>query len=291
MHLSSASFGHFNLYTIETGLFRIDGGAMFGVVPKTLWKRHAKPDDDNRILLSARCLLVISRETGRRYLIDTGNGHKFDQKFSRIYGLDFSKNTLLKSLDYHGFTTSDITDVIFTHMHFDHCGGAVQNNSDGKPELVFPQAKHWVHKAQWANVLNPNEREKSSFLPENIEPLAASGLLFEVDDEHIYEPGLEIIVANGHTAGQQLPILRDEKRTILFAADLVPTTAHLPLSWVMGFDTRPLQTMREKKSILSECLKNETLLYLEHDPSFELIRLEGTDKRTRAAWSGTLDDL
>ncbi len=291
MALSKAQFGNFRLFALETGTFRLDGGSIFGVVPKTLWSRRLACDEQNRILLTARVLLVHSAATGRVYLIDSGIGHKFDEKFVKIYGLDFSGHTLESSLEHHGFRTSDITDVVFTHMHFDHCGGTVRHGVDGQPELTFPEAPHWVHTAHWDNVLHPNEREISSFLPENIEPLRESGQIQLVDDGHVYEPGFEIIVVDGHTPGQQLPLLTDGKRQLLFAADLLPTTVHLPLPWVMGFDTRPLLTLEDKKRVFGRCIRENTLLFLEHDPQHELVKLGDTPQRPSVTWTGTLDDL
>ncbi|MDG5768061.1 MBL fold metallo-hydrolase [Balneolales bacterium ANBcel1] len=289
--LSSADFGNFRLFTIETGRFRLDGGAIFGVVPKVLWSRRFESDEQNRIPLTARCLLVHSRSTQRLYLIDTGPGHKFDKKFSAIYGLDFSDYSLDQSLAFHGFNRSDVTDVVFTHMHFDHCGGAVSRDEHGRAIPHFPEARHWVHQKQWDSVQHPNAREKASFLPENIEPLAASGLLHFIDDHHIYEPGFGTEVVHGHTSGQQLPLLNDGDRKLLFAADLMPTAAHLPLPWVMGFDMRPIQTMEEKVRILGRCIRDNTSLYLEHDPNHEVIRLEGPPEKPAVGWNGTLNDL
>ena len=291
MALSKAQFGNFRLFTLETGTFRLDGGSMFGVVPKTLWSRQLECDERNRILLTARVLLVHSTATGRVYLIDSGIGHKSGEKFRKIYELDHSGHTLESSLEYHGFRLSDITDIVFTHLHFDHCGGAVRMDADGKLELTFPQVPHWVHTAHWNNVLNPNEREISSFLPENIGPLRESGQIKLVDDGHAYEPGFEIVVVEGHTPGQQLPLLSDGGRQLLFAADLLPTTSHLPLPWVMGFDTRPLHTLEDKKRVFGPCIRNNILLFLEHDPHHELVRLGETPQRPSVTWTGTLDDL
>lgn len=291
MSQSSALFGNFRLFTIETGHFRMDGGAMFGVVPKTLWSRYFDCDEKNRIRMTARSLLVHSESSGRVYLIDSGTGHKFDEKFSKIYDLDFSKYSLAKSLSEQGFTHSDITDVIFTHLHFDHCGGAVTLDRDNRPALMFPNARHWVHKKQWDNALNPNIRERASYLPENIGPLSESGMIREIDDNHVYEPGFKIHVVHGHSSGQQLPLLTDGNREMLFAADLLPGTAHLPQAWVMAFDVRPLLTFDEKKEVFSECIQNETLIYLEHDPNNEVITLADDPTRPVINWSGTLDDL
>ncbi len=291
MALSSNLFGSFRLFTVETGQFRLDGGAMFGVVPKALWSRHFVSDEQNRIAITARCLLVHSRNTDRVYLIDTGVGHKFDEKFTALYGLDFSNHTLDHSLAFHGFNRSDVTDVIFTHLHFDHCGGAVSMDKKGDLKLHFPDARHWVHRDHWETVENPNAREKASFLPDNIKPLATSGQLTFIPDGHNYEPGLDIEVVHGHTAGQQLPLISNNDQKMLFAADLMPTTAHLPLPWVMSFDMRPLHTLEEKKRILGRCIQDNIMLYLEHDPFHEVIRLANGPEKPSVAWSGTLNDL
>ncbi len=291
MTLSSAQFDNFRLFTMETGTFRLDGGSIFGVVPKTLWAQHVACDEQNRIQLTARVLLIHSTSSGRVYLIDSGIGHKFNEKFSKIYGLDFSGHTLMSSLEYHGFQATDITDVVFTHLHFDHCGGAVLRNSEGESSLAFPKARHWVHQEQWKNARNPNEREAASFLPENLDPLEASGQIHLVEDGHQYEPDFTIEVVDGHTPGQQLPLLSSGDRKLLFAADLLPTTAHLPLPWVMGFDTRPLLTLEDKKRVFARCIHENILLYLEHDPYHELIALGNSAHRPNITWAGTLDDL
>ncbi len=291
MSLSSASFGTFRLFTIETGRFLLDGGALFGVVPKTLWSRHFPSDDRNRIPMVVRCLLIHSTETGRLYLVDAGFGHKFDEKFTRIYGIDFPGHTLASSLAEHGFTETDVTDVIFTHMHFDHCGGAIQKDSRDNLSLTFPRAAHWVHREQMDLVRHPNDREKSSFLAENTDPLLDSGMLREIGDRHVYEPGLSIVVVHGHTAGQQLPLLSDGSRQILFGADLIPTTVHLPLAWVMSYDTRPLITFKEKRSVFGRCIREQTLIYLQHDPFHEMIRMDGDPVNPSLAWKGTLNTL
>ncbi|MDI6400406.1 MBL fold metallo-hydrolase [Balneolaceae bacterium ANBcel3] len=288
---SSTRFGHFKLYTIETGHFRMDGGAIFGVVPKPLWSRARSSDDKNRLALTARCLLIESEKTGRLYLVDCGNGHKFSEKLVQIYDIDYSTFTLLDSLSSFGYSPEDITDVIFTHMHFDHCGGAVGSGDGQKEVLTFPKARHWVHEKQWENVLQPNIREKASYLEENIRPVSESGLLHLTTDGHVFEDGLTILTVNGHSPGQQLPYLTCEGQTILFAADLLPTVHHLPLAWVMGFDTRPLITLEEKLRIFKECIDNDTFLFLEHDIEHELIQIKGAPERPEIAWKGTLSDL
>src|SRR5699024_9251025 len=193
MQLSDLSFGPFHLYTIDAGRFRLDGGAMFGVVPKTLWSRHIDVDDKNRIPMALRCLLVKSENTGKIYLIDNGCGTKFDEKFEHIYQLDYERINLLNSLDYHGFEPEDITDIIFTHLHFDHCGGTTFYDEEGAIKHTFPNATYHVTRQHLQTAVHPNEREKASFLPDNIQPIANWDKLNVVDEYHSYEEGLDAI--------------------------------------------------------------------------------------------------
>lgn len=286
-----AAFGDFRLYAIETGEFWLDGGAMFGVIPKSLWTRKVSADDRNRIKINNRCLLIHSLATDRRYLVDTGIGNKSDERFAGMYAMDFSKHTLLSSLDRHGFTPEDITDVIFTHMHFDHCGGAVIHDSDGALKLLFDQAEHWVHRAHWEHVLAPNELEKASYLPDNIDPLQASGKLRFVENDHEYEPGFEIDVVHGHTTAQQLPLLRHSGQSLLYGADLLPTAAHLHLPWIMAFDIRPLETLNDKKRVFGRCVREKTLVFLEHDPDVELLTITESKGRFAVDETFTLSNL
>ena len=274
MELSSCKLGPFNLYTVETGRFGLDGGAMFGVVPKPLWQKAIEPDEQNRIPLAMRCLLVESTRTGKRYLIDTGIGHKFSRKFEEIYKINHEYSDLANSLDFHGFSSSDITDVILTHLHFDHCGGASYQIGDQESKLTFPEARHWITESQWETALQPNAREKASFLDENIDPLRQQSKLELIPSGYTFEEGLSTIIVNGHTIGQQLVKIESGGITILFAADLVPTAAHVPLPWVMGYDMHPVQTLDEKKDILQEWCKDGHYLYMEHDAFHEVVAVE-----------------
>ncbi|MEX2363992.1 MAG: MBL fold metallo-hydrolase, partial [Balneolaceae bacterium] len=190
MKLSKTTLGQFELYTIETGDIRLDGGAMFGVVPKTLWSRGIPADDKNRIQMTMRCLLIKSNQTGKIYLIDNGAGNKFDDKMASIYHLDQTEKNLEKSFAHHGFSLDDVTDIIFTHLHFDHCGGTTAFNEKGELTLVFPNAQYHVMKSHWENATHPNSREKASFFPENINPLSSTDRLHLVEEGHEYEPGL-----------------------------------------------------------------------------------------------------
>jgi glyoxylase-like metal-dependent hydrolase (beta-lactamase superfamily II) len=291
MELSKATFGPFNLYTIETGRFRLDGGAMFGVVPKTLWSRKIDADAKNRIPMAMRCLLIESQQTGKLFLIDNGIGTKFNEKMTAIYDVDHQHSNLHSSLRQHGFSVDDITDVIFTHLHFDHCGGTTFYDDNGEVCHTFKNATYHITKKHFEAATNPNVREKASFLPDNIEPLADSDRLHLVEEHHQYEEGLSTLSANGHTLAQQLPKMDANGKTIIFAADLLPTNVHLPLPWVMGYDMRPLDTLREKEAFLEEAIEKKWYIYLEHDSQMELIHIHKQKDKFGVEETLTLDDL
>lgn len=264
-----------NLHAIETGRFKLDGGAMFGVVPKPLWQRTNPADDKNRIDMAMRCLLI--EDDNRLILVDNGLGHKYNEKFAKIYAVDNEHSSLDRSLEALGYHRSDITDVILTHLHFDHCGGSTEWHPAKERHVVtFENAHFWVQRdhLQWA--LNPNPREKASFYDENIQPIVQSGQLRLLDGETELFPGLQLKVVNGHTEGQQLPLIDYKGRKLLFCADLFPTFGHLPLPYVMGYDVRPLQTMEERAEYLPWAIEEEIVLFYEHDPYNEC----GTVKRT-----------
>lgn len=289
--LSHVKLGPFTLYTIETGRFRLDGGAMFGVVPKTLWSRQIKVDEKNRILMAMRCLLIQSEETGNLYLVDDGIGTKFDEKYEKIYQVDHKHSNLLDSLSYHGFSPEDVTDLIFTHLHFDHCGGTTFYNDNGELEHTFPKARYHVTKSHWDTATHPNAREKASFFDENIGPIKESGRLNLVEDEHTFEEGLSTLVVNGHTLGQQLPVISDGDKTIVFAADLFPTASHVPLPWIMGYDMRPINTLDEKEEILDRASSEDWFFFMEHDSQNEIIRVEKENGKFNARTGLTLEDI
>jgi glyoxylase-like metal-dependent hydrolase (beta-lactamase superfamily II) len=270
------------LHPIEAGNFKLDGGAMFGVVPKTLWERTNPSDDKNRIEMASRCLLV---EEGKRLiLIDTGMGNKQGDSFFRHYGL-WGDYSLVSSLALAGFHPDDITDVFFTHLHFDHCGGAVNKDNSGKLIPAFKNAYYWVHKSHWEWATFPNAREKASFLPDNILPLEQSGQLKFIEDpgpfikETPFPFSIQLI--DGHTEKQMLPLIEYQGEKILYAADLVPTVGHIPIPYIMGYDTRPLLTLKEKEQILRNSFEKEVLLFLQHDPHHQLISLQNTEKGIR----------
>ncbi len=291
MNLSKTTFGNFNLYTIDTGDIKLDGGAMFGVVPKTLWSRGIEADENNRISMTMRCLLIESKNTGKIYLVDNGAGTKFNEKMMGIYGIDYSEKTLQKSLEYHGFSFDQITDLVFTHLHFDHCGGTTYFDVNDELAFTFPNATYHINKRHWETATMPNAREKASFLAENIEPLKSSTAVNLVEDNHEFEDGFSTYMVNGHTIGQQLPLLSDGERKLLFAADLLPTHVHLPLPWVMGYDMYPTETLLEKERFLNQASEEKWFIYLEHDLEKELITINFDGRKASIDQSLTLDDI
>lgn len=291
MNLSSTTFGNFELYTIETGDFKLDGGAMFGVVPKTLWSRGIPADENNRISMTMRCLLIKSKSTGKLYLIDNGIGTKFDEKLMQIYEVDYSQKSLEKSFKYHGFSFEDVTDIIFTHLHFDHCGGTSFIDENGEMKFTFPNAQMHVQRSHWETATQPNPREKASFLPDNINPIKDSSKLNLVDENVEYEPGLSAVIVNGHTLGQQLPKLSSGENTIVFVADLLPTHVHVPLAWVMGYDMYPAQTLKEKEEFMKDAAENNWHLYLEHDAQAEMMKIDFDGRKYSVSKTYTLNEI
>ncbi len=267
------------LYTINTGHFKLDGGAMFGVVPKTIWNKLNPADENNMCSWAMRCLLI--EDGNRLILVDNGMGNKQDDKFFGYYYLH-GNDTLERSLNAHGFTSNDITDMVLTHLHFDHCGGSINYNSDRtKLEPAFKNAKYYSNKKHWEWAVNPNPREKASFLKENILPIQESGQLNFIDSNTELIPGLSFLEVNGHTEAMMLPLIKYKNTTVAFMADLIPSVGHLPIPYVMGYDTRPLETLKEKDAILKQALENNWTLFFEHDPITECINLERTEKGIR----------
>ena len=272
------------LHAIEAGNFKLDGGAMFGVVPKSLWTRTNPADANNMIDIAARCLLL--EEGDRLILIDTGMGDKQSEKFFSYY-YPWGDSTLEGSLKSKGFHPDDITDVFLTHLHFDHCGGCIKWAEDGKTLVpVFKNATYWSNQDHWEWATKPNAREKASFLKENILPIQESGQLKFVErtgHTHIKdsELGFGILFVDGHTDKQMIPHINYKGKTIVFAADLLPTAGHLPLPYVMGFDTRPLLTLDEKEKFLNTAADNNFYLWLEHDAHNPLITVQHTEKGVR----------
>ncbi|MBP6022786.1 MBL fold metallo-hydrolase [Ferruginibacter sp.] len=283
-----------NLYTINAGYFKLDGGAMFGVVPKSMWNKLNPADENNMCSWALRCLLI--EDEGKLILIDNGMGDKQDAKFFGHYYLH-GDDSLDKSLAQHGFTKDDITDVFLTHLHFDHCGGSIIRDGD-KLVPAFKNAVYWSNEQHWEWATKPNDRERASFLKENIVPIKESGQLKMVDSIKVTDdskdntntvichpttilPDLSFYTVNGHTGAMMLPVIKYNDKTIVYMADLLPSVAHIPLPYVMGYDMFPLTTLNEKKIFLIEALENNYTLFFEHDPVNECCNLQMTEKGIR----------
>ncbi len=277
------------LYSINTGHFKLDGGAMFGVVPKSIWQKTNPADSNNMCSWAMRSLLI--QDGKRLILIDTGMGNKQDEKFFGHYFLH-GNDTLDFSLAKYGFHRDDITDVFLTHLHFDHCGGCIMYNDD-KSNLIpaFKNATFWCHEKHWEWALNPNPREKASFLKDNILPIKESGQLQFVNPSIDFIPNFALYETNGHTEAMMLPIIKYKNTVIAFMADLIPSVGHIPLPYVMGYDVRPLNTLVEKEYILNKALMNQWVLFFEHDPMIECCTLKQTEKGIRMENHFSLADL
>lgn len=275
------------LHPIDTGFFKLDGGAMFGVVPKTLWSKQHPPDANNLCTWAMRCLLI--EEGDRLILVDNGIGDKQDAKFFGHYDLH-GDATLDGSLKQAGFAKDDITDVFLTHLHFDHCGGSIVRNGDGFAP-AFRNATYWSNEHHWRWATEPNPREKASFLKENILPIQESGQLKFVDvgrgsaEENVHleavMPNMDVFVVNGHTDAMMIPLIHYKGRVVAFMADLLPSIHHIPLPWVMAYDTRPLLTMTEKKEFLELAADKNFVLFFEHDPINQCCTVQRTEKGIR----------
>lgn len=277
------------IYPIETGNFKLDGGAMFGVVPKTIWQKTNPADSKNRIDMSMRSMLI--EDGNRLILIDTGLGEKQSDKFFSYYAL-FGDFSLDSSLAKHGFHRDDITDVFLTHLHFDHCGGAIAWNKDKTfLQPAFKNAKFWSNSNHWQWATVPNPREKASFLKENIQPIKESGQLNFISENSKQEIGFDVLLMDGHTEKQMLPKITYQGKTIVFVADLLPTTGHIPLPYVMGYDTRPLLTIKEKEIFLKEAADKNYYLFLEHDAYNELCTVQHTEKGVRLQDTHSFTDI
>lgn len=276
------------LHVINTGFFKLDGGAMFGVVPKSIWQKLNPPDENNLCTWAMRCLLV--EDGNRLVLLDNGIGEKQDAKFLSHYYLHGDDN-LIKSLHAAGFSEKDVTDMFLTHLHFDHCGGGVKRVND-KLELTFPNATYWSNEDHWLWATQPNAREKASFLKENIFPMQESGhLRFLSQEEKSPLPNLDIDFVSGHTDKMMIPKIDYKGKTICYMADLIPSTGHIPVPYVMGYDTRPLLTLSEKEKFLSEAADRGYVLFFEHDPVHECCTVKKTEKGVRLDQTFKLSEL
>jgi glyoxylase-like metal-dependent hydrolase (beta-lactamase superfamily II) len=268
------------LHSIDTGLFKLDGGAMFGVVPKSIWQKTNPADENNLCTWAMRCLLIEDQD--KLILVDTGFGTKMDPNLARFYFLH-GEASLMDSIAQAGFTAADITDVFHTHLHLDHCGGSVQYNAERtRLELAFPRATYWTNPDHYQWATEPNAREKASFLKENIQPMADSGQLRYTPVEGPSPfPQFDILYVDGHTDKMMLPVIRYKGKTIVFVADLLPSVGHIPLPYVMSYDTRPLITLAEKEAFLQKAAAEQYVLFLEHDPQHACCTVKQTERGIR----------
>ena len=277
------------LYTINTGYFKLDGGAMFGVVPKSIWHKLNPADENNMIRLAMRCLLI--QDGKRLILIDNGIGEKQDSKFFSHYFLH-GDDSLEKSLKSHGFSLDDITDVVLSHLHFDHCGGSISwNNDRTKFQTTFKNATYWIDEKHWSESQAPNPREKASFIKDNILPIQESGQLKLLKQGELFHPEIELMYSNGHTNNMIHPIIPYKNSKVIYLADVIPTMAHIPTAYVMGYDVRPLNTLKEKEYILKQAADNNWTLFFEHDPSIECCTVAQTERGIRMDKSFGLSEL
>jgi len=284
------------LYSINTGYFKLDGGAMFGVVPKSIWNKINPADENNMCNWALRCLLI--EEGSRLILVDNGMGDKQDEKFFSYYYLN-GDDTLDRSLAKYGFHRDDITDVFLTHLHFDHCGGSIIREGD-KLAPAFKNAVYWSNKSHWETATKPNEREKASFLKENILPIEESGKLKFVGEGKasgsvlrfaFFSENISVRFVDGHTEGMMFPQIKYKNKNVVYMADLLPSQGHIPIPYIMAYDMQPLISMQEKKSFLNEALKNDYILFFEHDPQYECCTLHQTDKGIRPKDFFKLEDI
>jgi len=276
------------IISLETGNLMLDGGAMFGVVPKSLWQKEYPGDSNNLCNLSMRSLLIDTGE--RKILIDCGMGDKLDDKIKKHYFLN-GEDTLADSLRRESYKEEDITDVVFTHLHFDHCGAAVKYDNDKSFRLQFPNATHYVSREQWESAVNPNRREKSSFFKENFVPIMEANKLQLVENNFSLCDGITFRLYYGHTSGQIIVFIKTAGKTLVHVGDLIPTIAHIPLTWVCGYDINPLITMRETDDFLKEAVENNYTLFFEHDIMHECCDLQMTEKGIRARNKFSLKDF
>jgi len=277
------------LYAINTGYFKLDGGAMFGVVPKSIWTKLNPSDENNMCNWAMRCMLI--EDSNRLILIDNGMGYKQDEKFFGYYFLNGDDN-LEKSLAKYGFAKKDISDVFLTHLHFDHCGGSIER-AGNKLVPAFSNATYWSNEKHWEWATNPNDREKASFLKENILPIKESGQLkfIETNNGIEFAKNIQIRFVIGHTESMMLPQIQYKDKTIVYMADLLPSVAHIPVPYIMAYDTRPLETLKEKKEFINEAQQKEYILFFEHDPNIECCSLQLTERGVRSKEIFLLADI
>ena len=268
--------GRWRLASVMAGTFALDGGAMFGVVPRASWEKQAPPDARNRVRLATRCLLAVD-DAGHRVLIDTGMGDRWDAKRSELLAIDAPPDALARGLAIHGLSRADVTDVVLTHLHFDHAGGSVLKTDTGHLECAFPNARWHVQRSQWMWAQSPSERDRASYRRDDFDLLVHCGMLHLVEGACELLPDLELVVSDSHTVGQQLPRFHAGSTHLTFCGDVIPTRAHLRVPWVMAYDLHPLTTVEEKKMILAEALEDDGILFFEHDPDVAACRLREED--------------
>ena len=267
--------GDYEIHSIETGTFALDGGAMFGIVPKTIWNKKLHADENNRIDMALRCMLITGNN--RNILVDTGIGSKFPKKYTEIYEIHQDKINISTSLKKYQLSVNDITDVILTHFHFDHAGGAT-SFSDGELKPSFPNATYYIQKDNFELANNPSEKDMGSYRKENFEPLKESSKLEILKGEGEIFPNISLFISNGHTIGLQHVKVSAEDKTIVYCSDMIPTTAHLPTAYVMSYDLFPLTTIKEKKRLLQQAEEGNWMLFFEHDPNIEVIKVKKGEK-------------
>ncbi len=279
--------GDWHFRAFHDGQFKLDGGAMFGIVPKVMWEKHHPADEMNRIDLDLRCLLADHED--RRILVDTGMGDRWNEKKMGIFGLDRRPNHLVAELAEAGITRESITDVILTHLHFDHAGGVFRGHEDGL-EAVFPNATHWVQKRQWDWARDPSQRDKASFRVEDFEGLKESGKLKLIEGRKEILPGITVSPVNGHTPGQQMVEFHTGEKVVVFCGDLIPFRSQIHVPWIMGFDLNPLLTVTEKNQFLTRAADEGYILFFEHDKAHEAATVEFSEGKFRALHTFTLDN-
>jgi glyoxylase-like metal-dependent hydrolase (beta-lactamase superfamily II) len=268
--------GNYSLHALQMGSFGLDGGAMFGIVPKVLWSKENPADEQNRIDMRTRCLLLKDTKNKRNILVDCGIGDKDNEKFKSMYKV--SPYALEAELTKHGLTTQDITDVIATHFHFDHMGGLTKFDEAGKIVPRFPKAKLWSQKRNWQHAWNPNEKDRASYLKDNYSPYESDSLLQLLDGPEEIYPGIKVQISEGHTIGMQLPTIFDGAKSLMYCADIIPMSAHVRTAWVMGYDCFPVTSIQEKKEILTKAQEEETIIFFEHCPYMDGARVTHNGK-------------
>jgi glyoxylase-like metal-dependent hydrolase (beta-lactamase superfamily II) len=276
------------LYRINISSFKTDGGAMFGVVPKGIWSKFYPSDERNMITMMLRSLVIKTDD--RIILIDTGIGDKQSEDYLQYNQVE-EIDGLVSGLAKYGIKPDEVTDVILTHLHFDHCGGGITYNWNREPVAVFPEATYWTTERQWENAVNPNPREADSYLPENLIPMQDLGLLDFIEKPGLFCPGVDLRFVNGHTPGQIVPILRFENKTLVFGADLIPTHGHIPVKYNMAYDLEVVRTMKEKQDFLERIVEGNYVLFLEHDMYYECCTVKNTEKGFRMDTSMTLEEF